>query len=429
MDSSTTLPQRIRRWIARIDRERATDFSRFLLRRFLDDSCFEVAGSLAYTTMFALVPFSAVVFVVLSAFPEFRDWSEAVTSYLFANFVPASAGEVRGYLVQFSQSARSLTGSGVVALVASVLVTMWSIEGAFNRIWRVPSSRPKLARFLIYWSLLTFGSLLAVAAVAATSALFSIPALAGVEARGVDEQLLRYLPHLLEFLAFTSAYWLIPHRTVRLRHAAAGGLLATLLFEWLKWVLAIYLRNASFGQLYGTLATIPIFLLWVYLCWLVVLLGASLAASLASFRYQPRALRLPPGADIYAVLRLLGRFDEARRDGLGLHLAQVTQREPSLTDELLQRILSELSALNIVQRSESGAWLLSRDLDRVSLGEVYEGMGLRVPTGDVCLPGRHDPVGRAASDTLDALTAPLREPLARSVGSYLKDIAPREPKS
>ena len=98
MDSSTTLPQRIRRWIARIDRERATDFSRFLLRRFLDDSCFEVAGSLAYTTMFALVPFSAVVFVVLSAFPEFRDWSEAVTSYLFANFVPASAGEVRGAL-------------------------------------------------------------------------------------------------------------------------------------------------------------------------------------------------------------------------------------------------------------------------------------------------------------------------------------------
>jgi len=429
MEWLSSLHEVLRRWIARIDRERVTDFSRFLLGRFLDDRCFEVAGSLAYTTMFALVPFSAVVFVVLSAFPEFSAWAEAVTAYLFANFVPASAGEVRTYLVQFSQSARSLTGSGAIALLASVLVTMWSIEGAFNRIWRVPSSRPKLARFLIYWSLLTFGSLLAVAAVAATSALFSIPALAGVEARGWDERLLRYLPHLLEFVAFTSAYWLIPHRTVPLRFAAAGGLLATLLFEWLKWGLAIYLRNANFDQLYGTLATIPIFLLWVYLCWLVVLLGASLAASLSSFRYQPRALRLAAGAEIYAVLRLLGRFEEARRDGLGLHLAQIKQREPSLTDELLQRILSSLCELNIVQRGESGAWLLSRDLDRVSLGEIYEGMDLRIPTGDPCLPARQDVIGRAASSTLDQLTGPLREPLGRSVGSYLHSIVPREPES
>lgn len=428
MDPTPSLEQRLRRWIARIDRERITDFSRFLLGRFLDDRCFEVAGSLAYTTMFALVPFSAVVFVVLSAFPEFKDWSAAVTSYLFANFMPASVGEVKKYLLQFSQSARSLTGSGAVALLGSVLVTMWSIEGAFNRIWRVPSSRPKLARFLIYWSLLTFGSLLAVAGVAATSALFSIPALAGVEARGFDEQLLRYLPHLLEFLAFTCAYWLIPHRTVALRFAAAGGLLATMLFEWLKWGLAIYLRNASFDQLYGTLATIPIFLLWVYLCWLVVLLGASLAASLASFRYQPRALRMPAGAELYAVLRLLGRFEESRRDGLGLHLAQIKQREPSLTDELLQRMLSALCELNVVQRGESGAWLLSRDLDRVSVAEVYEGMGLRVPIGETCLPARQDAIGRAASQALDEVTAPLREPLARSVGSYLQSIVPREPK-
>lgn len=428
MDSKGPWRQELQRWAARVDRERITDFARFLLGRFIDDRCFEVAGSLAYTTMFALVPFSAVVFVVLSAFPEFSDWTETVTGYLFANFMPASASEVRGYLVEFSRSARTLTGSGAIALLASVLVTMWSIEGAFNRIWRVPSARPKLSRFLVYWSLLTFGSLLAVAGVAATSALFSIPALAGVEARGMTEQLLRYLPHLLEVAAFTSAYWLIPHRTVPIRFAFYGGLLATLLFESLKWALAIYLRNASFGQLYGALASVPILLLWVYLCWLVVLLGASLSASLASFRYQPRALRLPPGAEIYAVLRLLGRFDEARRDGLGLHMAQIKQREPSLTDELLQRILSALCEMNIVQRGESGAWLLSRDLDRVSLGEIYEGLSLRIPTGEICLPARQDAIGRAASAGLDELTGPLRTPLSRSVGSYLQQIAPREPR-
>ena len=95
MDANPSLEQRLRRWFGRIDRDRITDFSRFLLGRFIDDRCFEVAGSLAYTTMFALVPFSAVIFVMLSAFPSFSDWTEAVTSFVFENFVPASAYQVR----------------------------------------------------------------------------------------------------------------------------------------------------------------------------------------------------------------------------------------------------------------------------------------------------------------------------------------------
>jgi len=226
---------------------------------------------------------------------------------------------------------------------------------------------------------------------------------------------------MVELLAFTAAYWLIPHRTVGLRYALTGALLATLLFEWLKWALAIYLRNASFEQLYGALAVIPILLIWVYMSWLVVLLGASLAASLASFSYQPKALRLCPGAELYGVMRLLGRFEEARHDGLGLHLAQIRQREPSLTDELLQRMISSLCEMNILQRSESGAWLLSRDLDTVSLSELYEGMELRIPANEVPLPSRQDAIGRASRSALDHLRLSLQAPLQRNVGSFLKN--------
>lgn len=410
----------LRRWLARVDRERLALFSGFLLKRFVDDRCFESAGALAYTTMFALVPFSAVVFGVMSAFPVFDQWSASLTEFIFANFVPVSARAVEQYLLGFAQSARELTASGVIALLVSILVTMWSIEQAFNRIWRVPSARPKLTRFLMYWTLLTLGTLLMVAAVAATSALFSIPSLAGVEASGFTERWLRLLPYVMELLAFTAAYWLIPHRTVPIRFALAGGLLATFLFEALKWVLAVYLRDASFKQLYGALAVIPIFLLWVYTSWLVVLLGASLAASLASFRYQPRALRLGAGAELYGVMRLLGRFEEARRDGLGLHLAQIKQREPSLTDEFLQDMMSSLCEMNIIQRGESGAWLLSRDLDTVSLGELYEGLALRIPTTDVCLPSRQDAIGRASTSALEHLRSPLAAPLKSSVGSFLE---------
>lgn len=428
MEASTSPWKGLQRLIARVDRERITQFFRFLLSRFVDDRCFESAGALAYTTMFALVPFSAVVFAVISAFPDFQVWSTRITEFLFANFVPSSAREVQQYLLGFTRSAVALSSTGVIALLASVLLTMWSIEQAFNRIWRVPSARPKLTRFLMYWTLLTLGSVVAVAALAATSALFSIPALAGVEARDLSERLLRFLPHALEFLAFTAAYWLIPHRTVPLRFAMVGGLLATILFEWLKWALAIYLRNASFEQLYGALAVIPIFLIWVYTSWLVVLFGASLAASLGSFRYQPRALRLSPGAEIYAVMRLLGRFEEVRRDGQGLHLAQIKQREPSFTDELLQQMISSLCEMHIIQRSESGAWLLSRDLDKVTLCEIYEGMDLRIPTDDLDLPSRQDAIGRASTSALEHLRQPLKAPLERSVGSFLESIAGKDRK-
>ena len=423
-DESLLAPLRL--WIARVDRERITLFAKFLLKRFTDDRCFESAGALAYTTMFALVPFTAVVFGVLSAFPVFDTWSVKLTEFIFSNFVPASARAVEQYLRGFSQSARQLTGSGVGALLISVLLTMWSIEQAFNRIWRVPSAQPKLTRFLMYWTLLTLGSLLMVAAVAATSALFSIPSLAGVQASNFTDQLLRFLPHALELVAFTAAYWLIPHRTVPFRFALAGGLLATVLFEWLKWALAIYLRNASFQQLYGALAVIPIFLIWVYTSWLVVLFGASLASSLASFRYQPRAMRLGTGAEIYAVMRLLGRFEEARRDGLGLHLAEIHLHEPSFTDELLQRMISSLCQLNIIKRSESGAWLLSRDLDKVSLDEIYEGLALRIPTADVCLPSRQDAIGRASTAALEHLRDPLHVPLQSTVGSFLNAAVGKE---
>jgi membrane protein len=130
-------------------------------------------------------------------------------------------------------------------------------------------------------------------------------------------------------------------------------------------------------------------------------------------------------------MRLLGRFDEARRDGMGLHLAQLKQREPGLTDELLQTMVSSLCEMNIIQRAESGAWLLARDLHSVALRELYEGMALRVPTGDLCLPQRHDPIGRAAHDALETLRAPLHAPLEQSIASYLEaggSATPHSPK-
>jgi len=414
------LTAQLRAWIVRIDRERVQSFAQFLWTRFLDDRCFETAGALAYTSLFALVPLSVVVFGILSAFPLFDTWSEQLTGFIFSNFVPSSARVVEDYLREFADSAKKLTVTGIGALLVSLLLTMWSIESTFNRVWRVPTPRPRLLRFLVYWTLLTLGSLMAVASLAVTSYLFSLPVLSGVEQLDWSQRLLGYLPNLVELAVFTFAYWLIPHRSVPFRFALAGGLFAAVLFELAKRGFAAYLLGVpTYDQLYGALAVVPIFLIWIYLSWVVVLLGASFSASLSSFRYQPRALQLPPGMEMYGYLRLLGRMDEARRSGLGLHMLDIQAREPMLTDDLLQRMLSGLSSLNIVQRAEDGSWLLSRDLATVTLGELHGGLGLRIPGPSAGLPGFDDPMGRRATRALEHLRQPLQGPLARSVGSFL----------
>ena len=409
----------LRRWWTRLDRERLQAFARFLWVRFVDDRCFETAGALAYTSLFALVPLGMVVFGILSAFPVFERWSTELIGFVFATFVPSAASVVESELRKFADNAQGLTATGVLVLIGSLLVTMWSIEATFNRIWRVPTVRPKLSRLLMYWTLLTLGTLVAVGSLAVTSYLFALPGLSGVETMPLSQRLLTLLPNLVELALFTAAYWQIPHRTVPFRFALLGGLFATLLFEVAKHAFAAYLAGVpTYERVYGTLAVAPIFLIWLYLSWVVVLLGASLAASLSAFRYQPRALRLPPGSELYGYLRLLGRLNHARRGGLGLHLVDIQQCEPMLTDDLLQRMLSGLCELNIVRRAEDGAWLLSRDLDAVTLGELHEGLLLRVPGSDMTLPGFDDPIGREATCALEHLRSPLHAPLERTVGSF-----------
>jgi membrane protein len=163
----------INRWSHRVrDRARAGTFFRFLWQRFLDDRLFEAAGALSYTTVFALVPLSIVVFGVLSAFPVFDRWSDQLSDYIFSNFVPSSARAVETYLRLFSTNAGQLTTVGIVALVVSLLITLNSVEATFNRIWRVKVARPKFARFMVFWTVFTLGALVAATSLALSTQTF-----------------------------------------------------------------------------------------------------------------------------------------------------------------------------------------------------------------------------------------------------------------
>ncbi len=411
-------------WADRLrDRARMRSFAGFLWRRFLDDRLFQAAASLAYTTIFALVPLAVVVFGVLSAFPVFDKWSDQLSDYIFSNFVPAAARSVESYLRQFSASAGQLTTAGVIALVVSLLITLNSVEQTFNQIWRVVSARPQLTRFLVYWTVLTLGALLAAASLAVSARFFALPLFKTSEGRLLAQVVLSVAPVLIEFVCITLVYRVVPHHTVKLRHAVPGALLAVLLLELVKWGLSLYLGSfQSYQRIYGTVAFVPIFLLWIYLSWIAILLGASVSSSIAAFRYQPASMRLPAGYEIYGLLRLLGRFAQARRQGRGLQEDQLLELEPMLTDSLVQELLCELERISLLSRTEQGDWMLARDLSDVPVAELYENCQLRIPVVETYLPCRDDALGQAACRALDELRLPLRDVLKRRVGDLYTEI-------
>jgi len=414
----------LNRWSDRLrDRARTGSFGRFVLKRFLGDRLFEAAGALSYTSAFALVPLSMVVFGVLSAFPVFNEWSARLTSYIFANFVPSAASAVAGYLSDFSANTKSLTAAGALALIVSLLVTLTSVEAVFNRIWRVPTARPKFGRFLVYWTVLTLGALVAATSLALLTRFFALAIFETMPGRWLEALMLRVMPMAIELLAFATIFKVVPHRTVKWRHAFAGAALSVFLFECVKSGLALYLGSFdSYQTIYGAIAIIPILMLWIFLGWSSILFGASFASSMSAFRYQPVALRLPHGYELYGLLRMLGRFHQARARGKGLHSDEIQQLEPILTDSLVQDLLGQMAAINVLSRAEGGEWLLARDLDDVTLGELYEAAQLRVPVAEAHLPHREDALGVAVMDVMNGLRMPLRDLLKQRVSCVYERI-------
>ena len=256
-----------------------TDAAR-VFRRFNEDRCFRVASALSFTTVLALVPLVTVIFSMLSLFPVFEKWSGSLENFMFNNFVPAAGDVVKGYLHEFSDSAGKLTVVGLLFLLISSLFLLSTIEDAFNDIWRVRKGRKVFQRLMVYWAVITLGPMLIIMSLSMSSTLLSMSVFSTQSiVAGLTQFLLRYLPILLELGAFMLFYHAIPNVDIRFRHAFIGGIIATVLFELAKLGFGYYILNFNSYQLiYGALATIPIFLLWVYLSWLVLLIGALVAA-------------------------------------------------------------------------------------------------------------------------------------------------------
>lgn len=261
--------------------------ARLVWQRFGQDRCTRAAGALSFTTLFALVPLLAVVFAMLSVFPVFERWMDTVLEFTYSNFVPAAGEVVAKYLKEFSTKAAQLTIWGMLFVLATALLMMATIERTFNDIWHVQRPRRRLQQLIGYWAVLTLGPVLVASGLslgayvqnAAAPSMGPIP----LPVRNVLDDV---LPFFFETMAFVLLYMAGPNTAVRFRHALIGGLFAALLFEIAKGLFAGYIgRYATYQQIYGAIAVLPVFLLWVYISWMIVLFGAVLTASLPEWRW------------------------------------------------------------------------------------------------------------------------------------------------
>ncbi len=256
-------------------------FAKTFLTRCKTDNITISAGHLAYVTLLSLVPFIMVFFTILSAFPAFATVRSKLEQFIFSNFVPTASDVVHEYMSDFVGNASQMGAVGILSLLFVAILLISNVDKTLNRIWRTQSERPIIYTFAIYWMVITLGPLLMGASVVMTSYLVGLAEFAEEYTPGLGTFLLELVPSFAALAAFIILYMLVPNRRVPLKHALGGAVLATILFELSKKGFAFYVTSfPSYQVIYGALAALPLLFLWIYLSWIVVLLGAEFTCSL-----------------------------------------------------------------------------------------------------------------------------------------------------
>lgn len=286
-----------------------------LRERFREDRLSLTAGSLTFTTSIALVPFFTVALAIFTAFPMFSQLQGALQGWLVRSLIPDNiARQVLGYLTQFSSQANKLGVLGLAILLVTALALILTIDRTLNNIWRVKKARSLTQRIFIYWAAITLGPLLLAASLALTS--YAVTASRGL--LGAVPNSLNVLIDTVQFLlvamGVASLYYYVPNTYVKWAHALSGGVFVAAGIAVTKNLLALYLNAVpTYSMVYGAFATLPILLVWIYLTWLIVLLGAVMAAYLPSLLAGVARQDNGNGWQFQLAIEVLAQLDEAIR--------------------------------------------------------------------------------------------------------------------
>ena len=381
-DDATTKP--VRRPINPAD---IGAFALYVFNRFVEDRGWRMAAGLSYTSLLAIVPLTAIAFSMLAAFPVFENVKGQFQDAIFANMLPESATAMREYFDGFVQNTASLSAVGIIALALTAVLLLGTIEADMNSIFRVQRQRNLAAKLLVFWAMITLGPLLLGASFSLSTYIFAATQWMGVDVlEGPLGSLTRLLPTVIIIVLLTAFYFAIPNRPVRITTALAGGIVAGLLFALLRkgfgWYVATF---PTYQNVYGALSVIPIFLIWMYLSWTVVILGGVLTASVSDWRNsggKPADGNLRPAQRTVLALRVLAALFEASRDGKRLRRRDLLLQIGG-AEAVLDRTMDLLQEAGFIDESARGGWVLSRDLETATLHDLGQAMRWGIRRSDL----------------------------------------------
>ena len=387
------------------------DFLHLFAERFTATRCPQVAGSLAFTTLLALVPLVAVTIGVFGNLPGMDQLGASLKSFLLQNLLPERAGRIiTTYALQFSQKAGQLTliGTGMLAITALLLLS--TIEKVFNLIWGVRRPRPMLMRLTVSWFVLTLGPIVFGASVIATGYLVTTSMEWADHLPWIGEVAARLLPPLLLGGLFSFLYYAVPNHPVRPLHAVAGGLAAAVVFFLMQRAFGMFIASfPTYTLIYGTFAALPIFLIWLYLSWTVVLLGALVAAMLPAFLERQRITRPFPGDRAWAAIGMLATLGHAQHAGRRASF-ELLRGSTGLAEHAAESLLAGLCDAGWATRTEEGDWVLTQAAHSIHIRTVIERFVLD-PTAWLAAAGEGAPatVAHRLQDWLAAADMTLDE--------------------
>ncbi len=381
--------------------------------RFFRDGGTQNAAALTYTTLLSLVPLMTVMLALLAILPISDQVALKVNGFLFDHFVPAAGEVVQQHLQTFSRKAGRLSGFGFLFLIVTALMLMGTIERSFNTIWHIARKRSLARTLLVYSAILSLGPILIVASVAATSYLVTLPYIS--DAAQTFSFLIALMPIIVSTLAFTLLYGVLPNQRVSFKNALVGGVIAALFFEGAKRGFALYLTLfPTYELIYGALAAVPIFLVWLYLSWLVTLLGAEVTYCLTIYHDEWQLNHDQQQAHLLLAYRLLGQLWRAKQQGMAYTTSQLSQMEPGVSEEQVARLMIQLQDEHLVHQSvDNKSWVVA-DLTKISLFDLYR-------SGPFVLPSAADTDDQVLSElfarTDQALKDSISIPLAQLYGA------------
>ena len=388
---------------------------RFIVARFVQDRCAQAAASLTFTTLLALVPMITIALTVFSAFPVFEDFSAQIKIYLLNNLMPENAGIIiTQYMQQFADSAARLTAVGIVILTVTAMMMLLTIDKAFNIIWRVKRPRPLVKRLVAYWAVLTLAPLLIGASLSLTSWLVGLSMGHAKYVSPFGVAILKVLPVLFATMAFALLFRVVPNRHVPKLHALIGAFTAAVVFEAMSRVFGYYISHfPTYTLVYGAFASVPIFLMWIYLSWLTILFGAVIAASISHWR-TPAAQHFTPIARMLDALRVLQIMATGFRQGRVSTLPELS-KTLLLGYDTLENILEDLSGADMVRTVAGNGWLLMRDVNHIRATALL----------DLFLIDRGSLSARQNDDPLRQWLATCAEQLEQSTDITLQELFAR----